>query len=171
MKDESVTVVLSREPKRKLAAVEGVDRLKLSAFMKQLRNLVSRVFNVLKDLFARFLRTQYEHKKEISLGPEPVLDVNEVTNELIWVVTARRLGTWIGAKEQRQVKGCLVRAINDRGFLSKSVETVSAVSALAGISLHRNTPRPGADNCSQDNRTKPKKPEIGREQREQASCD
>jgi hypothetical protein len=81
---------------------------------------------------------------------------------LIWVVTARRLGTWIGAKEQPQVKGFFVRAINDRSFLRKPVETVSAVSALAGISLHRNAPGPGADSCSQDNRTRPKTPGVER---------
>ena len=61
------------EPKRKLTAVEGVDRLKVRARFEQLRNLVSRVFNVSKYLFARFLRMQNEHKKEITLGPEPVL--------------------------------------------------------------------------------------------------
>src|SRR6202162_6758518 len=160
MKDESVTVVLSRESRRELPAVEGVDRVKLPPCVKQLCNPVGRVFNVSKDLFARFLRTQYEHKKEISLRPEHVLDVSEVTNELIWVVTARSLGTWIGAKEQCQVKDCFVRAINDRGFLRKPVETVSAVSALGGISLHRNAPGPGADSCSQGNRTRPKTPTI-----------
>jgi hypothetical protein len=62
------------EPKRKLTAVEGVDRLKVRARFEQLRNLVSRVFNVSKYLFARFLRMQNEHKKEITLGPEPVLE-------------------------------------------------------------------------------------------------
>jgi hypothetical protein len=130
------------EPKRKLTAAESVDRLKVLARFEQLRNLVSRGFNVSKYLFARFLRIQNEHKKEITLGPEPVLDVNEVTNELARVVIARRSGTWIRAKEQRQVETHLDRAINDRGFLSKPVKTVPAVSALAGISLHRNTPCP-----------------------------
>jgi hypothetical protein len=62
------------EPKRKLTAIEGVDRLKVRARFEQLRNLVSRVFNVSKYLFARFLRMQNEHKKDITLGPEPVLD-------------------------------------------------------------------------------------------------
>jgi hypothetical protein len=136
--------MLFREPKRKPTAVESIDRLQLHARFKQLGNFVGNVFNVLKCVFARFLLVQYEHKKEITLGPEAVLDIGEVTDELAWVVTAGRLGTEIGAKEQRQVKGCFVGAINDRRFLTKSVEVVPAVSALAGISLHRNTPCPAS---------------------------
>jgi hypothetical protein len=154
--DESVTEKLFREPQRKVTAVEGIDRRYLLPRFKQPGNLVSNAFNLSKRVFARFLNVHYEHKKEITLGSEPVLDVREVTNELTWVVAARRLGTWVGTQEQRQVKGCSVRAINDTYFLSKSEETAPAVSALARISLHRNTSLPGADNYSQSNRTKHK---------------
>jgi hypothetical protein len=63
-----------------------------------------------------------------------------VTDELAGVETARSAGTGIGTREQHHVETGLVRAVNDRCFLSKPVEKLSAVSALGGISLQRSTP-------------------------------
>ena len=123
-----------------LAAIESIDRLKLLACVKQLRNLVSRVFNLTKYVSAGFLRVQYDHNQDIVSGPHSIMGVHKVTDELAGVKTARRARTRIGAKKQRHVETRLVGAINNRRSLSKPVEKVPAVSALGDISLQRSTP-------------------------------
>jgi hypothetical protein len=119
--------------------VVGIDCLKLLVCLKQLCNFVSQFFNLLKHVFGGFSRVQYQHKKEIALWFQPVLNIRKVTNELPLVVTARRVGTAIGAKEQSQVER-FVGPSNDRSSLTKAVENLPAVSARAGISLQRSTP-------------------------------
>jgi hypothetical protein len=83
---------------------------------------------------------QYEDKEEIFLGPHSIMGIYKVTDELAGVETARSAGTGIGTREQHHVETRLVRAVNDRCFLSKPVEKLSAVSTLGGISLQRSTP-------------------------------
>jgi hypothetical protein len=134
-----------------LAAIEGIDRLNLLACVKQLRNLVSRVLNLSKYVFAGFLRVQYDDNQNIVFGPHSIMRVHEVTDELARVKTARRARTRIGTKEQRQVEARLVGAINNRRYLTKPVEKVPTVSALGGISLQRSTPVQGPGNCGESN--------------------
>jgi hypothetical protein len=43
---ETVEEMLLRKAWQELSVVEGIDRLKFLAYLKQLRNLVSRVFNL-----------------------------------------------------------------------------------------------------------------------------
>ena len=83
---------------------------------------------------------QYEDKEKIFLGPHSIMGIYKVADELAGVETARSAGTGIGTREQHHVETRLVRAVNDRCFLSKPVEKLSAVSALGGISLQRSTP-------------------------------
>jgi hypothetical protein len=138
-RSESVREILTREARRKPVAVEGIDLLKLPACLEQLRNLVSCVFNLSKYLFAGFLGVQYD-KEEIVLGTHSIMAVHKVTDDLAGVGAARRPSTRIGAREQHHVEARLVGAINNRGFRSKLVEKLPAVSALGGISLQRSTP-------------------------------
>jgi hypothetical protein len=121
-------------------AIEGIDRPNLLARVKQLRNLVSRILNLSKYALAGFLGVQYDDKQHIVFGPQSIMVVHKVTDELAGVETARRVRTRIGAKEQLHVEALLIRAINNRRFLAKPVEKMPAVSALGGISLQRSTP-------------------------------
>jgi hypothetical protein len=130
-------------------ATEGIDRLKLLASAKQLRNLVSCILNLLKYAFAGFLGVQYDDNQDIVFGPHSIVGVHKVTDELAGVEPARRARTRIGAKEQRQVEARLVGAINDRRYLTKRVEKVTAMSALGGISLQRSTPYRGPGYCGE----------------------
>ena len=137
---KSVVEMLTREARLKPVAVEVIDLLKLPACFEQLRNFVSRVFNLSQYIFVGFLRVQYEDKEEIFLGPHSFMGVYEVTDELAGVETARSAGTRIRAREQLHVEAHLVGAINDRRFLSEPVEKLPTMSALGGISLQPSTP-------------------------------
>jgi hypothetical protein len=97
----------------------------------------------LKYAFAGFLGVQYDDNQDIVFRPQSIVGVHKVTDELAGVEPARRARTRIGAKEQRQVEARLVGAINDRRYLTKRVEKVTAMSALGGISLQRSTPYRG----------------------------
>jgi hypothetical protein len=126
--------MLLREAKHELTVVVGIDCLTFLVCVKQLCNFVSQLFHLLKRVSAGFLRVQYEHKKEIALESQPVLNVRKVTDQLAGVETARRPRTRIGAKVQHQVEG-FVGPGNDRSSLTKAVENQPAVSTRAGISL------------------------------------
>jgi hypothetical protein len=121
---QAVGEMLTLQAWQKPAGVEGIDCLKLLACVKQLSNLVSRVFNLLKYLFAGFLRVQYEDKQEIVSGSHSITGVHEVTDELARVETARSAETKFRARIQHDVDTRLVGAINNRRFLSQPVEKV-----------------------------------------------
>jgi hypothetical protein len=135
-----VREMLVWRPWNELVDIEGIDRLKLLACVKQLRKLVSRVLNLSKYVFARFFRVQYDRNQKIDLGPNSIMGVHKVTDELAGVEIARGVSTRIGAKEQRHVEARLIRAINNRRTLTKPVENVPTMRALGRISSQRSTP-------------------------------
>jgi hypothetical protein len=145
VRSESVREMLTREARRKLVAVEGINCGKSLAFVNQLCNLVSCFFDLANYFFRVFFCVQQDdHKDEVGFGPDLIKGIAEATDELLQVKATRKSWTRIWSGIQRHVKGSSVRAIDNWSHLRASSESSPAMRAIAGVSIQRNTPIAGA---------------------------
>ena len=116
----------------KEAPVKNVRRVKLGAYLNQLRNLVSGVLCLLKNPSPISAWSQDGHSDVVIVRPQLIVDIDEGTD--------KSSGAKCRASMQGEVKGLSVRAIDNRDLLGEPNEGLSAVSALTGVSVQRTTP-------------------------------
>jgi hypothetical protein len=80
--------------------------------------------------FRVLLGASYYDGNRAVLGPELVMDIRKLTNDLVVVEASRKLGSWIGTCEQRHVKAHSIRAIDERSLRRESRKRLSAVRTL-----------------------------------------
>lgn len=107
-------------------------------------NQLCKLFDCVFDLTRYFLSVNYEHRNRVLLGPELVVRIRKVANDLFFVGASGRPGPWIWPSEQRHVKAHSIGAIDDRSLFRKSGKSLLAVRALNEVSLQRSTPIAGA---------------------------
>ena len=137
--EKSKVRTLLRKSGHDLAVFERIDVVKFLTLRDQFCKFVSNLFNSSHHLFPVFPRPQYDDHNVLILCAKSVMGVCEVADNLVQVKTARWIGTRIRAGKQTDVEARLVRAIDDRRFPKEAVENLAAVTAPAGISLHRKT--------------------------------
>ena len=120
--------------------LERVHRGQSVTFLNQFGKFFGCVF----DLTRYFLSVNYEHRNRLLLGPELVVRIRKVANDLFFVGASGRPGPWIWPSEQRHVKAHSIGAIDDRSLFRKSGKSLLAVRALNEVSLQRSTPVAGA---------------------------
>ena len=125
-------------------SVERIDHSQPVTFLDQFCKFVRNVFDVAKYFFRIVLSASYNHENRVIPGPELVMGVNKVTDDLVTVETSRTLGARIWPGEQRHVKAYSIGAIDERSLLCDSDKSLLAVRALNEVSLQQSTPVAGA---------------------------
>lgn len=138
-KEMVVGRTLLRGTRDQQIACRGISRLERTAFFKHFGNCLSCTFDAAEQLLPIFGQSHHVNGKRLSLGTDAVVNVGEVTYDLILPKTARGNGTRIRSRRQANVES-VSRAIDKRGCLTGLNEHPSAMAALLGVSLQRNTP-------------------------------
>jgi hypothetical protein len=132
--------MLTLQAWQKPVGVEGVQDLELLALCEQLCKLIRNLFHLANDRAPSYSWAPDDNCELVILGPNLVVDINEVAKHLTTKQTAS--GTQLGIRpgNQTDVKALPVGAIDDRGFPTKPEEKLSAVSTLIGVSMQGDTP-------------------------------
>jgi hypothetical protein len=121
---------LNWKSRREMPALERVHGGQSVPCLYQLGKLVCGVFDLTKHFFRVLLGASYYDGNRAVLGPELVMDIRKLTNDLVVVEASRKLGSWIGTCEQRHVKAHSIRAIDERSLRRESRKRLSAVRTL-----------------------------------------
>jgi hypothetical protein len=121
---------LNWKSRREMPALERVHGGQSVPCLYQLCKLVCGVFDLTKYFFRVLLGASYYDGNRAVLGPELVMDIRKLTNDLVVVEASRKLGSWIGTCEQRHVKAHSIRAIDERSLRRESRKRLSAVRTL-----------------------------------------
>jgi hypothetical protein len=119
---------------------EGVDTLELGASLKQFGKLIGSVFDLRKYRVQIFYCAPAKYHQEEVLRPNLIVRIGKVAHGLPFVKTTRQSGTRIRTRQQNEMEGLCVRAIDGRTSPTRRLESLSTVSALPRIPLQLDSP-------------------------------
>ena len=138
-KEMVVGRTLLRATRREQIAGQGIRWLERTAFFKHFGNYISDNFRLAKQLFSATDPRQHVNDKRPPLGPHAIVNVGEVTYELMLPKIARRVEARGWSRRKAHVES-VSGAVDERSRLTGLNEYPSAMTTLLGVSLQRSTP-------------------------------
>ena len=123
-----------------LPVPERVDRGQPMPFLDECGKFIRRLFNLSKDLFRILQNLVDDDHNRVVLGPELVMGICKIANDLVAVRASRSLGARVWSRKQRHVIALSVRTIDKRSLLRDAYECFSAVGTLTRVPLQWGTP-------------------------------
>jgi hypothetical protein len=110
------------------------------ASLNQFCQTIGSIFDFMTGFGCSGARVEEGHGDELVVGTDSIMNIFKVADDLPTVLAVRAVRTSICKREQCEMKGLAIRAIDNRDLVSDPRECLAAVRTRFGILIQQDTP-------------------------------